>query len=179
MPGIFFEARLGLAVGLGMDRARLLPGQAEVVEQPEHAVLRIADAEAGFHEPTEVLGAPGADAIAFRVRAAQHQRLERRQLTIVEPGRAAALGPITQTLDPFGIKADHPVPERLAVHARLARRVLAAHAVEHVGQGEQPARYPAVGLLAGQAAQLAGRDVGTDRYCRGHLSTSLHHHAAR
>ena len=162
-----------------MHGPRLLPGQAEVVEQPEHAVLGIADAEAIFDDPTQILGPPRADAVALRVRAAQHQRLERRQLAVVEPARAAALGPIAQPLDPFGVEADHPVPECLAVHACLTRRVLAAHPGEHIGQPEQPARDPAVALLAGQPAQLLGCDVGADRDRCAHRFTSLHHHAAR
>jgi hypothetical protein len=40
------------------------------------------------------------------------------------------------------------------------------------GQGEQPARHPAVALLAGQAAQRLGRDVAADRDWCAHRSTS-------
>jgi hypothetical protein len=124
------------------------------VEQSEHAVLAVGAAEAVLDHPAQILGPPAADAVALRVGAAQHERLERRQLTFIEPGRAAALRPIAQALDAFGIEADHPVPKRLAVHARSARRGLAAHPGKHVGQGKQSARHPAVGLLARQAAQV-------------------------
>jgi hypothetical protein len=86
------------------------------VEQAQHAVLGIGDAQAVLDDPTEILGPPGADAVALGVRAAQHQRLQRRQLAVVEPDRAAALGPIAQTFEPFGVEADHPVPKCLAVH---------------------------------------------------------------
>ena len=163
--GNFFEAFLGLEVGFGVHGARLLPRQAEVVEPPEHAVLGIADAEAVLDEPTEILGAPGADAVALRVRAAQHQRLQRRQLTVIEPGRAAALGPITQTFDPLDVEPDDPIPERLTIHPGQAGGLAAIHAVQRVGQTQQPRRHAAVGLPAGQAAQPLRRDVGADR-CR-------------
>jgi hypothetical protein len=50
-----------------MDGARLLPRQAEIVEQSQHAVLAVGDAEARCHDPTKILGAPRADAVAFGI----------------------------------------------------------------------------------------------------------------
>ena len=132
-----------------MDRARLLPGQVEVVKQPQHAILGIADAEAVLDDATEILGPPAAHAVALRIGPAQHHGLERRQLAVVEPGRAAAPGPIAQALDASGVEPDHPVAQRLAVHPGLARGLLAAHPVEPVGQAEQAARHPAIALLPG------------------------------
>jgi hypothetical protein len=84
------------------------------MEQPEHAIPAIADAEAVFDKPAEILGPPAAHPVAFRVGATPHQGLERHQLAVIEPARAAAPGSITQTLDAFGLEADHPVPERIA-----------------------------------------------------------------
>jgi hypothetical protein len=80
--------------------------------------------------------------------------LKGRQLALVQPGRTATLGSIAQALGPLGVEADHPVPERLAVHAGLARGALAAHPIRHVGEAEQPARHTAIALLSRQAAQL-------------------------
>jgi hypothetical protein len=162
-----------------MDRPRLLPGQAEIVEQPEHPVLGIGDAEAHLDDPTQILGPPAAHAVALRVGTPQHQGLERRQLAVIEPGWAAAPGPIAQAFDALGVEPDHPVAQRLAVHAGLARRPLAAHPVQHVRHAEQAARHPAIALLPGQATQFLSRHVVTDRYRCAHRFTSLHHHAAR
>ena len=161
-----------------MDGAGFLPGQAQVVEQSQHAVLAVDDAEARRDDPAEILGPPAAHAVALGIRAPQHQRLERRQLAVIEPGRAAALGPIPQPLDALGVEADHPVPERLAVHARLAGGPPAGHPVQCVGYAEQPTGDPTIGLLARQAAQLRGRDVLSNRQPCTHGVTPLHHHAA-
>jgi hypothetical protein len=41
----FFKCLLGLAISCGVHGPRLLPQQAEIVEQPQHAVLGVADAK--------------------------------------------------------------------------------------------------------------------------------------
>jgi hypothetical protein len=46
--GNFFEGLLGFRVGLRVRRPGLLPGQAEIVQQPQHAVLAVGDAEASL-----------------------------------------------------------------------------------------------------------------------------------
>jgi hypothetical protein len=137
-PGNFFERFLSLTVGLGVDGARLLPRQAEVVEQPQHAVLAVGDAEALLDDAAQILSAPRAHAVAFRIGAAQDQGLQRRQLALVEPRPPAALGPIAEALDPLGIEPDHPIPQRLAVHPRQAGGPSTIHAVQRMGQTQQP-----------------------------------------
>jgi hypothetical protein len=54
-------------------------------ELAQHAVLGVADAEARLDDPTQILGPPSAHAVAFRIRAAQDQGLQRGQLAVVEP----------------------------------------------------------------------------------------------
>jgi hypothetical protein len=92
--------------------------------------------------------------VALGVGPAQNQRLEGRQLALVEPPRAAALGAVAQSGDALSIEADHPVAQGLAVHPRLARRLLVAHAAQRVGERDQTTRHAAGALLARQAAQL-------------------------
>jgi hypothetical protein len=147
-----------------MDRPRLLPRQAEVVEQPQHAVLGVADAETILDDLAEILGPPSADAVTLRVGAAQHQRLQRRELPLVEPRRATAPGPVAQAFDAFGVEPDDPIAQGLAVHAGLAGGALAAHPIHHVGEANQSACHPAIALLPRQPAQLFGGMVVTDRY---------------
>ncbi len=60
---LFFKSLLSLALGLGVHGPRLLPGQVEIVQQPQHAVLAVDDPEALLDQPTEVLGPPRAEAI--------------------------------------------------------------------------------------------------------------------
>lgn len=161
-----------------MDRPRLLPGQVQALEQLQHAVLAVADAEAVLDQVAQILGPPAAHAVAFRVRATQDQGLEGRHLAFVQPWRPPAARPVVQTLDAVFVEADHPIAQRLPVHAGLARGPFAAHAVEHVGERQQPARHPAVGLEPRQPAQLLCWNVAANRYRRAHRFTSLHHHAA-
>jgi hypothetical protein len=172
-----FKHQSERACGLGAGHT--LPRQAKLVEPPQHAVLGVADAKARRDEPAQILGPPRADAIPLGVRATQDQGFQRGQLTFVEPTRPTTLGSIAKPRDSFGVEADHPIPQRLAIHPRLTRRLLAAHAVAHVGQGDQSAGHPAVRLLARQAAQLLGRDVVADRDWCAHRFTSLHQLAAR
>src|SRR5262249_17976400 len=70
---------------------------------------------------------------------------------------------ITQARDALGVEADHPVPERLPVHPRLLGGPLAAHAVERIGQTQQPADNPPIPFKPGQAPQLRSRAVAPDR----------------
>jgi hypothetical protein len=91
---LFLKSLLGLEIGLGVDGARLLPGEVEVVEQPQHAVLAVGHAEALGHQPAQILGAKGADPVALARRAAQHERAQRRQLAVVEPHRAPPARPV-------------------------------------------------------------------------------------
>jgi hypothetical protein len=157
-----------------MDRPRLLPGQAEVVEQPEHPVLAVGDPETSCDDPPEVLGPPGAHPVALGIGTAQHQGAQARHLPLVQPGRPAALGPVAQTVDALGIEPDHPIPERLAVHAGQTGGLASLHALQRVGQTEQPRGDPAIGLASRQPTQLLGRNVVTDRKCLGHHPTLLH-----
>jgi hypothetical protein len=153
-----------------VHRPRLLPGQVEIVQQPEHAVLAVDHPEALFDDPAQILRPPRTHPIARRIRTAQHQRLERRHLALVEPGRPAALGSVAQAVDALDVEADHPIPERLPIHAGLMRRLPACHAIQSVGKGEQSRCHPAVGLAPGQTPQLLGRNVVADRKGSGHSS---------
>jgi hypothetical protein len=86
--------------------------------------------------------------------------MENRNGLIVEPRRAAALGPIAQALDPLGVEPDHPVAQRLPVHAGLAGGLPPAHAVQGVGHAEQATGDAAIGLLSCPPAQVLGRGGG-------------------
>jgi hypothetical protein len=164
----FFKRLLRLGIGLRMDGPGLLPRETEPVQQIEHAVLAVAHPETLFDEPAEVLGRPAADAIALGVRPAQHEGLERCHLTLIEEGWAAAAWTIAQALDALGVEADHPVPEGLPVHPGLLGRLLAAHAVERVGQSQEPAGDPAIGLQPSQPPQSLARNIAPDWQRRTH-----------
>ena len=53
----------------------------------------------------------------------------------------------------FGVEADHPVPERLLVHARAAFGRLLAHLIQDVRQRDQSCGHPPVPSAPHQAPQ--------------------------
>src|SRR4051794_10770129 len=168
----FFEPLLRLRVGLGVDRAGLLPREVEALEQLEHPALAVADPEPLLDQTAQVAGAPGDAAVAPQVRAAQDERLERRLLAFVERAGAAGPRPVAQALDVLGVVAVHPVPERLAGHAGEPGRLLAGEAFQRVGEREQAGADPTIALAAGEAAQLGRVAVGADRQGCRHGGTS-------
>ena len=151
----------------------LLPGEVERLDQPPHAALAVDDAEALLGDAAEVDDAPGRHPVALRVGAAQHDSLQRRLLALAHPGPTAGAGLVAQALHPFGVEADHPVPQRLPVHPRRPGRRLSAHAIQHVGQRDQPRRHPAISLPSRQAAQLRRLQVRPDRQWRAHPVPSV------
>ena len=93
-----------------MQRPGLLPGQAELVQQPKHAVLvPVGHGETRLYQLAQILGGPAADAIALRVGPAQNPGPERRQLALAEKGGSPVARPIGQALDTGRVEADHPV----------------------------------------------------------------------
>src|SRR3954453_1378922 len=74
-PATSFEALLRLRVGLGVDRAGLLPREVEPLEQPPDPGLAVAHPEAALGQLAQVAGAPGDAAVALQLRAPQDQGL--------------------------------------------------------------------------------------------------------
>src|SRR4051794_19265895 len=164
----FFEPLLRLRVGLGVDRAGLLPREVEALEQLEHPALAVADPEPLLDQTAQVAGAPGDAAVAPQVRAAEDERLERRLLAFVEGAGPTGAGSVAQAFHALGVVAVHPVPERLAGHAGEPRRLLAGEALQRVGERQQAGADAPVALAAGEAAQLGRVVVGADRQGCGH-----------
>src|SRR4051794_18784323 len=112
---------------------------ARALDQPPHAALAVGHAVAVLGNATEIDDAPGGEAVAFRVRAAQHDRLERRLLALAQPGPTAGARLVAQARDARGVEPDHPVAQRLAIHPRGPRRRRPAHPIQHL----RPARAAA------------------------------------
>src|SRR4051794_29687150 len=167
-PGKVFEPLLRLRVGLGVDRAGLLPPEVEALEQLEHPALAVADPEPLLDQGAQVAGAPGDAAVALEPRAPEDQRLERGLLTLVEGAGPTGAGSVAQAFHAFSIVAVHPVPERLAGHAGEPGRLLAGDALQRVGERQQAGADAPVALAAGEAAQLGRVVVGADRQGCGH-----------
>src|SRR4051794_9097014 len=92
-PGEVFGPLLRLGVGLGVDRAGLLPRrEVEALEQLEHPALAVADPEPRLDRGARVAGAPVEAAVALKVRVAQGHGLQGGLLPLVgaqgRPGRS-------------------------------------------------------------------------------------------
>jgi hypothetical protein len=111
--------------------------------------------------------APRAHLVPFRVGAAEHPSLERRLLPGGERVRPARARPVVQALDPFGVVAQHRVPERLALHPGEPGGFGAREAVERMGDGQEPHGGSAIRLVPCETAQLGGGQVLADGE-RGH-----------
>src|SRR5258708_19759271 len=68
---------------------------------------------------------------------------------------------VDQTIRPLLVETDHPVPQRLAVHARVRRRLPPRAPIEHGGDRQQPARLRGVLLLLRQQANLRRRTANS------------------
>jgi hypothetical protein len=109
--------------------------------------------------------APRAHLVPFRVGAAEHPSLERRLLPGGERVRPARARPVVQALDPFGVVAQHRVPERLALHPGEPGGFGAREAVERMGDGQEPHGGSAVWLVPCETAQFRGGHVLADGEC--------------
>jgi len=137
-----------------VNRPGLLPREAEPLAQPEHAALAVAHPEPLLDQGAQVAGAPGDAAVPLQVRAAQDQGLQGGLTTFVEGAWPTGPRPVAEALDPFGVVAVDPIPERLPGHAGEPGRLLARQAVERVGEREQAHADPTVALAMGEPAQL-------------------------
>src|SRR3954464_14160116 len=72
----FFEALLRLRVGLGVDRPRLLPVEADPVQPPPEPVPAGADPDPPLGQLAQVAGAPSDAAVALQPRTPQDQALQ-------------------------------------------------------------------------------------------------------
>lgn len=97
---------------------------------------------------------PGAHPVAVGIGAAQDDRRQGRFFGFRQaPGRAA-LGPIVQPRQTFGVVAHHRVAQGLALHAGKTGGVCPAQAIQRVGNGVHAGRRMTIAFLAGQPPQL-------------------------
>ena len=110
-------------------------------------------AEALLADAGQVFERVGRQPARLRIGAGQHDPHQLGLLLSVERRRASVTPAVGEAADPVLVVAQHPVAQRLAVHARCFRRRLPAHAVERVGDCQDAPRHAAVGLPLGQLAQ--------------------------
>ncbi len=85
---------------------------------------------------------------------AQDLGLERCLLAGAELFRATGSGPVVQTVRSLSIEALDGIVQGLALHAGQPGRLGPGHALERIGNGQEPQSGPAVLLMGSPSAQI-------------------------
>ena len=115
----------------------------------------VVDAISPLDIVTQIDQAPGADPIALGLRPAQDMGLERGLLTRAELFRATGPGPVMQTIRSLGIEALDGIVQGLTLHASQPRRLGPGHALERIGNRQEPQDSPGIPLAGSALAQVA------------------------
>ena len=115
-------------------------------------------------EPHDQIARPPANhAVDRRDRALLHDPGEKGPVRVVELGRHARRRDVDETVRPLLVEADHPVPQRLAIHPADLRCVLPRGPIEHSRDRQQPSRLRGILRPLRKLANLAGRIVRPHR----------------
>ncbi len=150
------EPRLGLLVGKRVQRPRLLRRQLQAAQGPRQAGWVQPLVEATLNPAAEHRQGPIGAAVLGVVRPAEDRVQEQRLLDFAQCRGSPCLGLVAQPIQPLGILADHRIPRRLPLHARQARRLSPAHALERAGNRQHARRRPRVPFPMRQRRSRAG-----------------------
>ena len=105
--------------------------KAQLLQGPINRVVRHREAEFLVQTHDQVASAPAHHTVDRRDRSFLHQTDEKRFVLFGELAGRTRCGLVDQTVwSPF-VEPDHPVPQRLTIHAANLRRLLPRGAVEH------------------------------------------------
>ncbi len=173
MPGRLFEPGLCGAIRRRGERAGLLPGQREALDQAQHAGLAVRHGEPFLDDPAQIDDAPRGDPLAPGVRPAQNQRPQTRLLALAQPAGPPGARPVAQALHALGVEPLDPALQRLDVEPGQAGRLAPRQPVERVGYAEQPGAHPAIAFAPGEPAQVVGALAGADGDGGGHAAAPM------
>ena len=142
----FFECLLGGWIGFGVPRPWRLPGQVEAPHQLGHAAVAVGHARALLDDPAEVDHPSGRDPIRVRIPPLQHDRLQRRLLSLGQTAGAPVVRLVRSPGRSAAVVADHAVPQRLPIHLRRAGCRLPARSLQRRRDRQQTARHPRIPL---------------------------------
>jgi hypothetical protein len=111
----------------------------------------------------QILARKGRKPAHLWVRAGEHDANELGLLLGVKLRRAPVTWPVGEPIDAIRVVADDPIAQRLTVHARRLRRLVSAHAIERVGNGQDAPRHARIALGLRQLAQHHRRAIAPDR----------------
>ena len=127
-----------------MARAHREAREGEPLQEPPDMALRNLDAKPFPDLGLKVDAAPAHHAVHRHVRPVLDQLFQRAKLGRRQPRRPPRPRPAAQTLDPFCVVADHPVPQRLAVHPHDPRCLGPRRPFHHQRDRQQPDRLVAI-----------------------------------
>src|SRR5215204_213121 len=125
---------VGLLVLGRMARTRADVREAELLEDLADRALVVSDAEALGHDLLQVHPAPAHDSMHGALRPGFNDLGELPQLLRREARRVAFRPAVLEPVGAAFIEAVHPVPQRLAVHARI----LPSHGISSTSRSESP-----------------------------------------
>ena len=97
---------------------------------------------------------PGTDPIALGLRPVQDVGLERGLLAGSELFRATGAGPVMQTVRSLSIEALNGIVQSLPFHTGQPSGFGPCHALERIGNGQQPQAGPGVPPTSGPLAKV-------------------------
>src|SRR5215472_9332901 len=154
-----FEGLLGLLAALRVARSGLPVRQVERPQQSQHPGLAVADAPALLHPPAQIDNAPSRDFVDRRIGTGQHDRFQCRHLPVAQLWPASRRGPIAQSGNSARVVAVNPVTQGLAVHPGQPRGARAIHALQRVGDRDQPGADATIARPPRPPAQLLRTNV--------------------
>jgi hypothetical protein len=162
----FFKCLLCGLVGLWVARSHRQARELELLEKPADVTLGDLDIEPRLDLGLKIKAAPAHHMVHVDIRTFLDQPRQLGQLRGVQPGATPRPRPVAQAVHARLVVADHPVPQRLAVHAASSRRRCAGGSLQHQGQRHQAARLIAVLRPPRFSAQLLCRQIGpSNRQC--------------
>jgi hypothetical protein len=159
--GSFFQALLGLRVGLGVARPGPQRLEPEAVQQVVGRLERAADAELLLEDAADVLAAQGADPVVGG-RAGPQPASEPALLVGGERGLRPAAGPVGEGGAPGGVVAGDPGADLPLGQEHLGGDLGRGVAEEGQPDGGEPAGEPGPRLGTDQAGEFVGGVVGFD-----------------
>jgi len=150
----FFERRLCGRIALRVRGPRFLTRQVQPLEQAREPPWAVVDAVRPLDVLAQIDQTPGAHPIALGFGSAQDVGLERCLPAGAELFRATGSGPVVQTVRSLSIEALDGIVQGLALHAGQPGRLGPGHALERIGNGQQPQAGPGVPLTSGPLAEV-------------------------
>ena len=111
----------------------------------------------------QILARESRNAGHLRIGAGEYDANELGLLLRIELRRSPVAWQVGEPVKAMLVVADHPVAQRLAVHARRLRRLLSTHAIERIGNCQDAPCNARIALHLGKLAQHRRGAVAPDR----------------